>query len=187
MTVSACAQKTSRVCRAACDPIFTPEFFAPYQQAIETAFWLLCDAREHMRGPFEVCAMTSRLKSPSSIRGKLIKKGLPITEAAAHAALRDIAGLRVVLASTQSVYDFAALLRRSSIAQIEEEQDYIASPKASGYRSLHLILRVPVSLKNRLFLLPAEIQLRTAGMDVWANIEHELIYKPVKTQQNAPV
>lgn len=180
MAVSVCTQKTAPVLCAACDPLFTPQFFAPYQQAVETAFGILCDARARMRGPFDVCAMTFRLKSPASIRGKLAKKGLPITAAAAHAALSDIAGLRVVLASTQAVYDFAALLRRSSIAQIEEEQDYIASPKASGYRSLHLIMRIPVCLKSQMYLLPAEIQLRTAGMDVWASIEHELIYKPVK-------
>ena len=92
--------------------------------------------------------------------------------------MQDIAGLRVVLGSTQAVYRFAALLRDSTVFEILEEQDYIANPKKSGYQSLHLILRVPVCIRSQLYLVPAEIQLRTASMDMWASIEHELIYKP---------
>ena len=161
------------------ESVFTPLFFAPYQAAIEAALQILCDVRARMPGPYDVRAVTFRLKSPASIRGKLLKKHLPVTASCAGAALQDIAGLRVVLDSTQSVYRFASFLRES--AEIIEEQDYIAHPKKSGYKSLHLIANVPVCILNRICVVPAEIQLRTAGMDVWASIEHELIYKPLRT------
>lgn len=178
MTATACAQKPA-FCRATfSDPVFTPAFFAPYQAAIETAFLMLLDARGRMDGPCEVRAMTFRLKSPASIRDKLIKKNLPVSAACAHAALHDVSGLRVVLDSTQSVYRFAKLLRQTEIAEYDMEHDYIAVPKKSGYRSLHLIMRVPVYIGAQAYMIPVEIQLRTAPMDVWASIEHELIYKP---------
>lgn len=163
------------------ESVFTPLFFAPYQAAIETALEMLCEARCRMPGSYDVRAVTFRLKSPASIEGKLIKKHLPVTADCASAALQDIAGLRVVLDCTQSVYRFASILRESAVCEVIEEQDYIASPKKSGYRSLHLIMRVPVCVHNQLYMIPAEVQLRTAGMDVWASIEHELIYKPMRS------
>lgn len=176
MIAASCAQKPAS--RHASDTLFSAQFFSPYQQAAQSAFALLCDTRAKMIADCDVCALTFRLKSPASIRGKLIKKGLPVTAAAAHAALHDIAGLRVVLSSTEAVYRFAALLRQSPTAQLLSEHDYIASPKESGYRSLHLIMRVPALVHGMMDMVPVEIQLRTAGMDAWANIEHELIYKP---------
>lgn len=165
------------------DPDFTPEFYRPYEAAVENAFLLLDDARSRLSRESPSCAvraMTFRLKSPSSIRGKLLKKCLPATAEAAGACLQDVAGLRVVLSSVQAVYRFADLLKASSFAECIEEIDYIAAPKKSGYRSLHLILRVPVCLRGSCLMIPVEIQLRTAGMDIWASIEHEICYKPVK-------
>jgi len=180
VTTALLAQKTFSPCPDAGESVFTPQFFAPYQAAIETALELLCEARSRMPGPFDVHAVTFRLKSPASIRGKLRKKHLPASAVCARVALQDVAGLRVVLCSTDAVYRFAAMLRQSAACEFIEEQDYIAHPKQSGYRSLHLIIRVPVRVHNQLYMIPAEIQLRTASMDVWANIEHELIYKPVR-------
>ena len=90
--------------------------------------------------------MTFRLKSPGSIRDKLSRRGLPATREAACETLHDIAGLRVVLSSVDRVYRFAALLRESPAAEFVSLRDYISSPKKSGYRSLHLIMRVPVQM-----------------------------------------
>ena len=163
------------------ESVFDPCFFAPYQAAVETALEILCEVRSHMPDPYAVRAVTFRLKSPASICGKLRKKRLSISAVCARIALQDVAGLRVVLDSTRSVYRFAALLRQSATCEFVEEQDYIAHPKQSGYRSLHLIIRIPVCVHNQLYMIPAEIQLRTASMDVWASIEHELIYKPIQS------
>jgi len=181
VTAAPCLQKTAHDYPDTNETVFTSRFFAPYQCAIETALEILCGIRSRIDPACKIHAVTFRLKSPASIRGKLSKKHLPANAACAHAALQDIAGLRVVLDSTPSVYLFAGLLRASPALELIEEQDYIAHPKKSGYRSLHLIVRVPVSLGSQLYMLPAEIQLRTSSMDMWASIEHELIYKPIRS------
>lgn len=167
--------------QASCDPIFTAEFYKPYEAAVQSALAMLCGARAELeRSGHSVYAVTFRLKTPSSIRGKLIKKGLPVSACAAGAALHDVAGLRVVLSSVGAVYRFAELLCTSPMAACTAAHDYIASPKPSGYRSLHLLMHVPVCVDGDSLITPVEIQLRTAAMDRWASIEHSLCYKPVK-------
>lgn len=161
---------------------FPPSFYAPYEAAAKSAMELLENVRAEMMlksGPGSVRAMTYRLKSPASIRDKLKRKGLPVSAHAALIALRDVAGLRVVLDSVESVYLFARLLSGSSALEITGVNDYIAFPKPSGYRSLHLLARLPVCVKGQTAMIPVEIQLRTAAMDVWASIEHAVCYKPV--------
>lgn len=161
---------------ASCDPVFSPAFYAPYEAAAHCALERLCAARAFM--PMDVLTLHFRLKSPHSIRGKLRKKRLPETAQAAGAALRDVAGLRVVLTSRSAVYRFARVLLAQPGVTLEAVHDYIAAPKPSGYRSLHLIVRVRVDTPGQPGLVPAEIQLRTAAMDAWACMEHALIYKP---------
>lgn len=177
MISTAAAQKLSAVSCAPCDPVFDARFFRPYEAAVQTAFGMLCAARAKHED--DVLALHFRLKSPASIRGKLRKKGMPETALSAGLCLRDVAGLRAVLTSRQAVYRFAHTLMTSGIAQLDEVHDYIAAPKRSGYRSLHLIFSVPVMLDFQMYLVPVEIQLRTASMDAWACMEHRLIYKPV--------
>ena len=183
MNLSSCMKTAPAARSISGDAVFTSEFYKPYEAAVETAFLMLCSARTSFceQDPTtDVRAMTFRLKSPASIRGKLEKRGLPVCEAAAATALNDIAGLRVVLSSPENVYRFAALVRQSPVAQYAGMRDYIANPKESGYRSLHLIMRIPVTVDGQSWLVPVEIQLRTAAMDLWATIDHDLVYKPVK-------
>lgn len=157
-------------------------FYAPYEAAVETAFLALCAARmqlEEESTPFAVRSMTFRLKSPASIRDKLTRRGLP-QSAEGAAYLHDIAGLRVVLSSVEAVYRFADILRASPSWQFVCARDYIAVPKKSGYRSLHLVMLVPICQNGKSASVPVEIQLRTPAMDMWACVEHDLCYKPVK-------
>lgn len=176
MPGTAHAQKHGRADSPAQDSEFCSDFYAPYEAAAQTVLSLLCDIRREMTG--DVLAMQYRLKAAASIRGKLRKKGLPETSEAAAAALRDVAGLRAVLTSRKGVYRFADLLLARGAMQLEDVHDYIAFPKQSGYRSLHLIVSVPVCMNARTYRVPVEIQLRTAAMDAWACTEHRLIYKP---------
>mgnify|MGYP000874005385 FL=1 len=168
--------------RAPKEAAFDFSFYAPYEAAVETAFLALCAARmqlEEESTPFAVRSMTFRLKSPASIRDKLTRRGLP-QSAEGAAYLHDIAGLRVVLSSVEAVYRFADILRASPSWQFVCARDYIAVPKKSGYRSLHLVMLVPVCLNSQNASVPVEIQLRTPAMDMWACVEHDLCYKPVK-------
>ncbi len=153
---------------------FTAAFYAPYAQAAAQALTLLCAARAQMPARDAVRRITYRLKTPASIREKLQKRGLPATISAA-ASLHDVAGLRVVLSNEAQVYAFAERIKALCASEFSYARDYIASPKPSGYRSLHLILRMPVSRRRS---VPVEIQLRTCAMDDWAAVEHDACYKP---------
>ena len=68
------------------------------------------------------------------------------------------------------------MLKQDDIALIEKK-DYIQRPKPNGYRSLHLIVAVPIFLEHEKRIMKAEIQLRTIAMDSWASLEHQLRYK----------
>ena len=129
----------------------------------------------HSRNPIH--HMESRIKKPRSIAQKLMRKGLPLTPEAAMTHLRDIAGVRVVCAYLNDAYSIAELLTRQDDIRLVETRDYIQNPKPNGYRSLHLIVEVPVFLSTGKLLLPVEVQIRTIAMDFWASLEHQLRYK----------
>lgn len=126
----------------------------------------------------------TRLKSADSILGKLKKKELPLTLTAACNNIYDIAGVRIVCPYIKDVY----LLRDRIIAQddihIMEEKDYIADPKRNGYRSLHIIIRIPVYFMNKKQLVPVELQIRTLAMDLWASLEHDIKYKSIHSENS---
>ena len=119
----------------------------------------------------------SRLKSPQSMMKKLARKGLPQTLEAAEANLNDIAGVRIICNYLDDIYRIAELLRRQRDVEFVHMRDYIQNPKESGYRSLHLVIRIPVFLSSHTELVPVEVQIRTIAMDFWASLEHQLRYK----------
>ena len=144
---------------------------------IETKFNVLNEelSLQHDRNPIN--GMKSRLKKISSIVEKLERKGLPMTTESIEEHLNDIAGIRVVCAFPDDVYMLAdAFLAQDDITLIKKK-DYIANPKENGYRSLHLIVEVPIYLAHEKRMMKAEIQLRTIAMDSWASLEHQLRYK----------
>lgn len=128
----------------------------------------------HEHDPIE--HITSRVKRPEAIAAKLQRRGLPVSPASAWEHLDDIAGIRVVCPFVSDVYLVHGLLQKHGI-EIVHTKDYIAAPKPNGYRSLHLIAKVPVHLSEHTPLITVEIQLRTIAMDFWAAVEHELSYK----------
>lgn len=123
----------------------------------------------------------SRLKSPQSIIGKLQKKGLPTTTEAARNNLLDMAGIRVTCCYISDIYAIADLLSRRDDFVVIKKKDYIMNPKPSGYRSLHMVVNVPVYLSTQKAYAPVEIQIRTIAMDFWASLEHQLKYKTSST------
>ena len=131
----------------------------------------------HSRNPIH--HMESRIKSPQSIAQKLRRKNLPLTPESAMKNLRDIAGIRVVCAYLNDIYTIAGLLTRQDDIHLVQERDYIRNPKPNGYRSLHLIVEVPVFFSEGKLMLPVEVQIRTIAMDFWASLEHKIRYKEV--------
>ena len=119
----------------------------------------------------------SRLKSPRSIIEKLERKGWPVSVESAEEHLNDIAGVRIVCNYIDDIYRLANMLVRQQDLELVCQKDYIRKPKPNGYRSLHLVLRVPVFLSSHTELVPVEVQIRTIAMDFWASLEHQLRYK----------
>lgn len=144
---------------------------------IETKFNVLNEefSLELDRNP--ISSIKTRLKRPESILDKLNRKNLPKTVEVIEENLYDIAGIRVVCSFCDDVYMLAdALLKQDDITLIEKK-DYIKNPKPNGYRSLHLIVSIPIFLANEKRAMNVEIQLRTIAMDFWATLEHQLKYK----------
>lgn len=124
-----------------------------------------------------ISSIKSRLKSVPSIIEKCKRRGLDISIPTIEKELNDIAGVRVICSFEADVYKMAdALLRQDDITLIQRK-DYIKNPKPNGYRSLHLIVEIPIFLEKEKRKMKVEVQLRTIAMDCWASLEHQLRYK----------
>ena len=118
-----------------------------------------------------------RIKTLDSIAEKLQRRGLEVTIDNIYTHIQDVAGIRVICNYLDDIYYMRRLLTRTESFGIQREADYIQNPKETGYRSLHLILDVPIVISEGTLHLPVEVQLRTIAMDMWASLEHELRYK----------
>jgi putative GTP pyrophosphokinase len=150
-----------------------------YQSAImevSTKFEVLDNEYSVKKAYNPIHHMVSRIKSLNSIIDKIERKGLPM-EFESISKLTDIAGIRVVCNYIDDVYNVAESLLRQDDIRLIRTTDYIKNPKPSGYRSLHLIVEVPIFLLNQKHFVKVEIQLRTIAMDFWASLEHTLQYK----------
>ncbi len=122
-------------------------------------------------------SLDSRLKKPHSIMGKLQKKGTETDIFLAAEHLHDIAGIRVVCSYVSDVYLIEDFLLKQDDVTLIKRKDYIETPKENGYRSLHIVISIPVFLSSETRHVPVEIQIRTIAMDFWATLEHQLKYK----------
>ena len=133
------------------------------------------------RNPFE--SIKSRIKTPKSILEKLQRKGFEISVKGIEENLADVAGIRVICSFPDDIYATAKMLTGQDDIRVIQVKDYIINPKPNGYRSLHLILEVPIFLSNEKKNMKVEVQFRTIAMDFWASLEHKLKYK--KNIENA--
>lgn len=118
-----------------------------------------------------------RVKTPRSILEKLFRRGFEPTLVSAMENLDDIAGIRVICPFIDDIYRIADMLAKQSDLKILRATDYIKHPKANGYRSLHLIIEIPVWFSDGPMRVKVEMQIRTIAMDFWASLEHQLHYK----------
>ena len=130
---------------------------------------------ENDRNPFE--SITCRLKKPRSIYEKLRRKGFEISAESIEKNLCDVAGIRVICSYPEDIYVLANELCSQDDIRLLEKKDYIKNPKPNGYRSLHLILEIPIFLMTEKRYMKVEVQFRTIAMDFWASLEHKLKYK----------
>ncbi|MGN0324791.1 MAG: GTP pyrophosphokinase family protein [Lachnospiraceae bacterium] len=118
-----------------------------------------------------------RIKTPESIRNKMLRLELPLEYDVMRDNIFDIAGVRVICSYIDDIYEIADMLSQQDDITVIRRKDYIASPKPNGYRSYHLIVQIPVYLSKEKQMIPVEIQMRTLAMDFWASLEHPLRYK----------
>lgn len=144
---------------------------------VETKFNVLSEelSMQYDRNPIE--SIRTRLKSPESIREKMIRKGFPLTVESIEENLNDIAGVRIICSFPSDIYALADSLLKQDDIHLIEKKDYIKHPKANGYRSLHLIIEIPIYLHDTKKMMKVEIQFRTISMDCWASLEHKIRYK----------
>ncbi|THF79547.1 GTP pyrophosphokinase [Cohnella fermenti] len=119
----------------------------------------------------------SRLKSPESILNKIRRKNCPFSLSEIRSSIKDIAGLRITCSFIADIYRIRDMLLSQRDLTLIEEKDYIERPKGNGYRSLHLLVDVPVFMSDREEQVCVEIQIRTIAMDFWASLEHKIYYK----------
>lgn len=144
---------------------------------VETKFRVLNEEFniEFERNPIE--NIESRLKSTDSLLRKVRDRGIPLDLAAIEKNITDIAGVRIICSFPEDIYKLADCLLRQDDVKLLQRKDYIQNPKLGGYRSLHLIVEVPIFLRSEKKMVKVEVQFRTIAMDFWASIEHKLRYK----------
>jgi len=155
----------------------TENLYSSATREITTKLENLNDEFKHVKDRNPIHIITARVKSPRSIIRKLSRRGFELSVKSARENLTDIAGVRVICSYIDDVYLIADLLTSQDDIKVIRRSDYIKDPKPNGYRSLNLIVTVPVFLSESTELVKVEIQIRTIAMDLWASLEHELSYK----------
>ena len=150
---------------------------------ISTKLEILNDEFQHVHRYNPIEHIKSRIKTPESIVKKLKKHGYESTIGNMVRYVNDIAGIRVICSFTSDIYQIAEMISNQSDINVISVKDYIVNPKASGYKSYHMLVTVPVYLSDKIEDTKVEIQIRTVAMDFWASLEHKIHYK---FEGNAP-
>ncbi|MBP2078580.1 GTP pyrophosphokinase [Oceanobacillus polygoni] len=129
----------------------------------------------HSYNPIE--HIKSRIKSPESILKKVYRKNLDMSMDSIRENVKDIVGIRIVCSFISDIYKISEMIQHQEDITVIEVKDYIKDPKPNGYKSLHLILSIPVFMSDRTEQVFVEIQIRSVAMDFWASLEHKIYYK----------
>jgi len=144
---------------------------------IQTKMEILNDEFQHVHRYNPIEHIKARMKTPESIVKKLKRYGYASTIDNMIEYVNDIAGIRIICSFTSDIYRIADMIAEQKDIQVVSVKDYITYPKASGYKSYHMIVTVPVYLSDRIVDTKVEVQIRTVAMDFWASLEHKMHYK----------
>lgn len=144
---------------------------------VRTKLEVLNDEFQVNRRRNPIDTIKSRVKKPVSIFEKAKRKGFDMSISSIMKNMDDIAGIRVICPFIEDIYVVAEMLTNQDDLKILSIDDYIQHPKENGYRSLHIVVEIPIFLSNRKVPMKVEIQLRTIAMDFWAALEHQIHYK----------
>jgi ppGpp synthetase/RelA/SpoT-type nucleotidyltranferase len=155
-------------------------------EEIEQAFGVINNWRSSHSYPLQVIKMTlltrakrvdqqaiiaQRLKRLASISVKLRRN-----ENMKLSQMHDLGGCRAVLGTPRRVKDLVEICEKAAIKnpndrpELVKKYDYIANPKADGYRSVHLVYKYQTKAENKLMYngLRIEVQLRSRLQHAWA-------------------
>ncbi|MHA7178193.1 GTP pyrophosphokinase [Arthrobacter sp. Sr24] len=155
-------------------------FMLSYQFGIDemmTKINILKSEFQHLHDYSPIEHVNSRLKTPESILAKARRDNLALSFPDLRENMRDIAGIRITCSFISDAYRVAEMITAQRDVTVLAVKDYIDSPKPNGYKSLHLIVSIPVFLSTSVETIPVEIQIRTIAMDFWASLEHKIYYK----------
>ena len=150
---------------------------------VGTKLEILNDEFKHVHKYNPIEHIKTRIKTPESIVKKLRKYGYETSIENMVKYVNDIAGIRIICSFTTDIYRIAEMIGNQSDIKVLSVKDYIQNPKASGYKSYHMIVSIPIYLSDRIIDARVEIQIRTVAMDFWASLEHKIYYK---FEGNAP-
>ncbi|RKQ32989.1 GTP pyrophosphokinase [Oceanobacillus halophilus] len=144
---------------------------------MNTKLTILKEEFQHIHEYNPIEHIKSRIKSPESIMKKMYRKDIPITTDNIKENIRDIVGIRVVCSFISDIGRISNMIENQKDVTLITKKDYIQNPKPNGYKSLHLIVSIPVFMSDRVEDVFVEIQIRTVAMDFWASLEHKIFYK----------
>lgn len=170
-------QKLEQIMRESAPFMRLMRYYKCAMMEIETKFNVLNEeySLEYDRNPIN--SIKTRLKRLPSIVEKLERLNLPMSLETVERELCDIAGVRVICTFLDDVYTLAEAILKQDDVTLIRKKDYIKNPKGNGYRSLHLIVGIPIFLAKEKRMMKVEVQLRTIAMDCWASLEHQMRYK----------
>lgn len=155
-------------------------FMMSYKFALDevnTKIDILKQEFQYMHDYSPIEHVSSRVKSPDSIMKKVQKKGYELSLEDIQKNIRDIAGIRITCSFSSDIYVISEMLQKQKDIEVVEVKDYIEKPKSNGYKSLHMIIKIPIFMSDREDHVYVEIQIRTIAMDFWASLEHKIYYK----------
>jgi ppGpp synthetase/RelA/SpoT-type nucleotidyltranferase len=129
-----------------------------------------------------------RIKSQESLRRKALIHRWKPEDAITNAS--DFLGFRIACNNLEDVFRSADLLQeffRNQGTTVERE-DYVAKPKPSGYRAIHLTFRISLSVNGKSVDVGCEIQIRSLLQNAWAELSRADIYTedvPASIQRQA--
>lgn len=152
-------------------------FYQSTLKQIETKIDLIRAEFKYMYNYNPIEHIKTRVKTPESIMRKLKKLGHEVTLENMIKYIDDIAGIRIICSFVSDIYKIYRMIMQQDDIKIIQVKDYISEPKNNGYKSLHIIIKVPIYLTDGVIETKVEMQLRTIAMDFWASLEHKIHYK----------
>lgn len=144
---------------------------------VRTKLEVLNDEFQNTTARNPIDNIKARIKKPMSIYEKLIRRDFPVTLDSILYGLHDVAGVRVICPFIDDIYTVADMLIAQDDITLIQRKDYIKNPKPNGYRSLHLVIEIPIFLSTGKQMMKVEVQIRTIAMNFWASLEHQIHYK----------